>query len=109
MKRLMIAAVLVLSACDAASTNAPKAVDSSVVRIALPDEPAVPWTDAPTVDRACTACHSAEMIATQPPLTHEKWQATIDKMRTVYKAQITTFDDAALIAELTAIGTARRP
>ncbi len=109
MKRFVIPAVLALAACDPAPTVAPQAPDGAVVRIALPDEPAAPWTDAPTVDRACTACHSAEMIATQPPLAPEKWQATIEKMRTVYKAQIPTSDDAALIAELTAIGTARRP
>jgi hypothetical protein len=55
----------------------------------------------------CTACHSAEMLTTQPALSAEKWQATIDKMRGVYKAPIAPADDQALIAELLALPTQR--
>lgn len=97
-----------LSACGdaAAPTNA---TAPSVVRVTLPDEPAAPWKGegAALVERNCLACHSAEMIATQPPLTAEKWQASIDKMRSVYKARIDPADDAALVAAL--MGTQAMP
>lgn len=73
--------------------------------ITLPDEtaalPATPGSDLITAN--CTACHSPEMILAQPALNAEKWQATIDKMRGVYKAPITPADDKALIAALTAL------
>ena len=44
----------------------------------------------------CTACHSPEMILVQPALNADRWQATIDKMRGVYKAPIAPADDKAL-------------
>jgi len=73
--------------------------------ITLPDETAaLPDTPGNVVITAnCTACHSPEMILTQPPLGAEKWQATIDKMRGVYKAPIAPASDKALIAALTAL------
>lgn len=51
----------------------------------------------------CTACHSPEMILTQPKLAADKWQATIDKMRKAYHASIAPTDDARIIAALTAL------
>ncbi|MGY4395582.1 hypothetical protein ACVWZA_000743 [Sphingomonas sp. UYAg733] len=52
------------------------------------------------VTRNCTACHSVEMITTQPHLAPEKWQATVEKMRAVYRAPIAPGDDQALVAAL---------
>ena len=79
--------------------------------ITLPDEAAaLPDTPGSALITAnCTACHSAEMILTQPQLNAEKWQATIDKMRGVYKAPIAPADDTALIAALTALPTQLTP
>ncbi|MEG3124264.1 cytochrome C nitrite reductase [Sphingomonas sp. GB1N7] len=79
--------------------------------ITLPDEvaalPATPGSDLITAN--CTACHSPEMILAQPALNAEKWQATIDKMRGVYKAPIAPADDKALIAALTALPAQVKP
>lgn len=79
--------------------------------IALPDEtaalPATPGSD--LIAANCTACHSPEMILAQPALNAEKWQATIDKMRGVYKAPIAPSDDKALIAALTALPAQMKP
>ena len=97
---------LALAACGGAPDTAETPTAGSVVRVSLPDEPAAPWsgTGGAVIERSCVACHSPEMIATQPPLAPEKWQATIDKMRTVYHAQIPETDDAALVAALVAVG-----
>lgn len=101
---LLIAAAAALSACgrDAAPTQAVKA--TARVSVSLPDEPPTPWQGpgGALIERNCLACHSAEMIAHQPPLAPEKWQASIDKMRDVYKARIDPTDDAALVAALVA-------
>jgi cytochrome c5 len=103
MKRLVIIATL-LSGCGRAPEAAQPVAADTVVRISLPDDPAAPWTS-PVIERNCVACHSSEMIANQPPLGPDKWQATIDKMRTVYAAKIDPADDAALVAALQATQT----
>jgi hypothetical protein len=70
--------------------------------IALPDATAAlpDGSAGELVTRNCTACHSVEMITTQPHLAPEKWQATVEKMRAVYKAPIAPGDDQALVAAL---------
>lgn len=107
MRRWILGAALVLGACGSSADMSDNAGAPEVVRISLPDEPTVQvtGTGGALIERNCAACHSAEMIANQPPLTPEKWAATIDKMRTVYGAQIAKSEDAALIAALTAAQT----
>lgn len=73
--------------------------------ITLPEETVALPAGSDLVTANCTACHSAEMLTTQPVLNAEKWQATLDKMRTVYKAPIAPTDDKALIAGLLALPT----
>lgn len=105
---LVLIAALACAACDAAPTASNTTASSGsidpagVVTVALPPEPATPWTGeaGAVIERNCIACHSPEMIATQPPLDAAKWQATIDKMRTVYKAEIPANEDDALVAAL---------
>ena len=75
--------------------------------ITLPEESAALPAGSDLIAAKCTACHSPEMLTTQPPLNAEKWQATIDKMRGVYKAPIAPADDKPLIAELLALPTQR--
>ena len=109
MRGLVLIAALALCACGKAPEPSNTAAATSVVSVSLPDEPPVPWKGegAALIERNCIACHSPEMIATQPPLGADKWQATIDKMRTVYKAEIAKSDDAALVAAL--VATQQRP
>ncbi len=107
MKRgLIIAALLVLSACGKA---APKSIVFTGQSLVLPDAvatfPATPAGEALTTN--CTACHSPEMILNQPVLGAEKWQGEIDKMRTVYKAQIAEGGDATLVKALVELPTQR--
>lgn len=111
MTRLMLAAACALAGCGSAPRTSDAAAAPTLVRVSLPDEPAAPWTgeSGALIERNCVACHSQEMIANQPPLGAEKWAATIEKMRTVYKAQIAESDVAALVTALTAAqGAARR-
>lgn len=41
---------------------------------------------------ACLACHSTEMVLTQPKLSATVWTAEVTKMRNVYKAPISDAD-----------------
>jgi hypothetical protein len=71
------------------------------VTVALPDEePMFTGPDADLLNANCVACHSAEMILTQPRMTAEQWGHSISKMRTVYKAPIEDADAAKLPAAL---------
>ena len=99
------------SAAPGAAAAAPSVSGGGITlvsdTIALPEESAALPAGSDLITASCTACHSPEMLTTQPPLTAEKWQATIDKMRTVYKAPVAPADDKALIAELLALPTQR--
>ena len=67
--------------------------------IELPDDsgdyPAGPHAD--TVNANCTACHSASMALTQPPLSAGQWKAEVTKMREVYRAPVAAADVPAII------------
>lgn len=69
----------------------------------LPDETATLPDSAEIVTINCTACHSPEMILTQPRLKPEQWQAEVAKMRGAYKATIDEQDDAKIVAALVAL------
>ena len=49
----------------------------------------------------CTACHSAEMVHTQPALSKAAWQAEVAKMVKVYKASVNEDDIPAILDYLT--------
>ena len=38
----------------------------------------------------CVICHSADMVLTQPRRTQQQWVETINKMRTVYGAPVSS-------------------
>jgi hypothetical protein len=92
MKRLTVLVFLSLAAIASPALGDPKVYQ-------LPPE-TVQLKPGPGVDTAivCTACHSADYIATQPPGKGKAfWQAEVQKMIKLYKAQIGE-DDAATIA-----------
>lgn len=97
MKTLPIAALILLAACHPAAES-PKKITLASQTIALPAETATLPAEILTVN--CTACHSPEMILTQPKLKPEQWQAEVTKMRGAYKAQIDEKDDAKIVAAL---------
>lgn len=78
-------------------------------RIVLPDdaESLPPGPHADLVTQRCTACHSAGMMLTQPPLSREQWQATVTKMREVYKAPIEPGEEPHIIAYLSGLHVSR--
>ena len=51
----------------------------------------------------CLACHSADMITNQPRLTREQWTANVEKMVTVYKANIDAKDVGPIVEYLVAM------
>ena len=76
------------------------------VEVALPDEePMFAGPDADLLNGNCVACHSAEMILTQPRMTEDQWKHSVEKMRTVYKAPIEEADAAKLPAALVRLQT----
>jgi len=75
----------------------------SPASVALPPDETLFPDDPQTaiLNRTCLACHSAEMILTQPPLEREQWEAIVHKMRETYKAPL---DDRDIPAILRALG-----
>ena len=108
MSRASLAALLLLlGACSRtaapadtapAGQAAPIALTSQT--IALPDETATLPASAEILTTNCTACHSPEMLLTQPKLDAKTWTAEVAKMRSVYKAAIYPKDDPKLVAAL---------
>ena len=112
---LIMAAVSLGGAAIAARhTPAAKSVSGGGVTLtsstlSLPEEKAAfpEGAAGELITNNCTACHSAEMILTQPLLGADKWKAEIEKMRGTYRAQIAPGDDAALVAALTGLQAPR--
>ena len=98
----MVAGVaLALAACSS-EPAAPAANSSAVTSIELPAETAS-LPDSPAgnlLTQRCTACHSPDFLTRQPPLTAEKWKATVVKMREAYHAPIAPAEDDAIVAAL---------
>ena len=113
MRVLIVATVALLAACSAEPDATPAQPSGALqpVSITLPAETAaLPSTPAgELVTQRCTACHSADMIARQPPMTAEKWQATVTKMREAYHAPITPADEPAIVAALVTLQDAPPP
>lgn len=61
----------------------------------FPDRPGVA-----AVSANCTACHSAGMILTQPPLSRKQWTAIITKMQTTFHAPVVEDDIPAILTYL---------
>ncbi len=99
--RAALLLALTLAACSA-EPKQPANETSPVVAITLPADtasfPATPAGELVTVN--CTACHSVEMIRQQPPLTADKWAATVKKMRETYHAPVAPDDDKAIVDAL---------
>lgn len=101
---LTLAILLLLVGCDRRQDQpASPEVTLNSVSIALPaDTETLPeGPNADLVTARCTACHSAGMILTQPALSRAQWQATVAKMREVYKAPVPPQEDAAIVEYLT--------
>ncbi len=74
-----------LAGCD----SAPE-IQFKDASITLPDDP-VDLPEGPgrqAVIENCTACHSTSTMLQQPLVPREKWEATVAKMITLYKAPV---------------------
>lgn len=91
MKRALLALPLVLAACGTAKAD----FAFQNTSITLPEDAATlpPGPGVEAVTTNCLACHSPEMILTQPRLTRKEWEGEVAKMAKVYKAPI---DEAAV-------------
>jgi hypothetical protein len=75
-----------------------KVKSPAVVRIELPAETAK-FRPGPGVEQAqtlCASCHSADYIATQPPMPRKFWEAGVKKMKEKFGAPLPD-DTTALV------------
>ncbi|WP_024520234.1 cytochrome c [Bradyrhizobium sp. Tv2a-2] len=64
----------------------------------LPDPGALfPGPGADAVNSNCLACHSTEMVLTQPAFPKATWEAEVQKMIKVYKAPVDEKDVGAIV------------
>jgi mono/diheme cytochrome c family protein len=68
------------------------------LRVDLPQD-SIEYTGAgaDAVNGICLACHSAEMVLTQPKLSPAAWTGEVNKMRKVFKAPIQDADVAGIV------------
>ena len=100
MTRVLLLALL-LSACQSRGEQS----TFQNASVTLPDD-SVQLPDGPNVDMvraACTGCHSAEMILTQPRLDAKAGTATVEKMAKVYRAPVDPKQVPAIVAYLDAV------
>jgi len=100
MKALAIALALLPPAIAAASGITLKSLD-----LTLPDGAATfpPGAGADAANGNCLACHSVEMVLTQPAMSKAGWEAEVAKMRSVYKAPVDTKDVPVIVDYLVSI------
>jgi mono/diheme cytochrome c family protein len=99
------AAALLLAQPALAKKAAPMPASLKSLSVEMPTSNDI-YPDRPgaaTLDRNCLACHSSEIVTNQPALPTEVWRSEIDKMRTVYQAQIDPEDIDAIVAYLASI------
>ena len=95
--------IVLLAAALAAMTGPTLAAP---VNYKTPEEVAAfkPGPNLEVVQGNCTACHSADYVATQPPMKNKKdfWQAEVTKMIKVYGAPIAEADVGKIVDYLAA-------
>ena len=98
-RTVLLAITLVVAAVVGPTLAAP-------VNYKTPDEIAAfkPGPNLEVVQGNCAACHSADYIATQPPMKDKKgfWQAEVTKMIKVYGAPIDDADVGKIVDYLAA-------
>ena len=75
------------------------------LKLDLPDAdqmfPAGPGSDA--INNNCLACHSADMVLIQPPLSKQAWTMEVNKMINSYRAPVAPEDVGPIVEYLTAL------
>jgi mono/diheme cytochrome c family protein len=103
MKALALAIALALMSPPAVAAESGITLNS--LDLTLPDGAAMfpPGPGADTANSNCLACHSVEMVLTQPPMPRAAWEAEVTKMRNVYKAPVDPKDVPAIVDYLVSI------
>jgi cytochrome c5 len=97
MKTLLLTATLLLASGSIALAAEP--LKSVKIDLSNPG-PDFTGEGSDPVNANCTACHSAEMVLTQPPLSRAAWQGEVAKMGKVYKASVDEKDIPAIVEYL---------
>jgi hypothetical protein len=83
----------------------PDAAAVFVTRIELPADD-TPIPDGPHQGEfrvACTVCHSARLVFTQPPLTDGQWSKVVQKMTAKYGAPLSSDEEKRIVQYLHAV------
>jgi cytochrome c553 len=103
MKALALAIALALLSPPAMAAESIITLKS--LDLTLPDGAAMfpPGPGADAANGNCLACHSVEMVLTQPAMPKAAWEAEVAKMRNVYKAPVDAKDVPAIVDYLVSI------
>jgi len=100
-KLLLVTACLTAVLASAPAWTEPSlAIKSTTVDLPAGDSLFPGGADAEAINNNCLACHSTEMVLTQPALPKTVWEAEVRKMINVYKAPIDEADVAGIVAYL---------
>jgi cytochrome c553 len=101
-KQILVTACLTaaLLASAPAWTAPSPAIKSTTVDLPAGDNLFSGGADADAINNNCLACHSTEMVLTQPALPKAVWEAEVRKMINVYRAPIDEADVAGIVAYL---------
>jgi mono/diheme cytochrome c family protein len=102
LSRILAVAMLLISVSGFGHAEAQTKPVLKSVKVVLPDGDRVfpGGAAADVVNNNCLACHSTEMVLTQPALAKPAWEAVVRKMIAVYKAPIDDADIAAIVSYL---------
>ncbi len=103
--------VLLLAGTVATAAMVPPRSEAQTVpvlksmKVTLPESTAVfpPGPGADVANANCVACHSVDMVMNQPVMPKAAWEAEVNKMRNVYKANVAESIVAAIADYLTSI------
>jgi hypothetical protein len=102
LKSRFIAGVLFALVLPSAPALAQDLAALKSVSVELPDSDKIfpGGGAADAINNNCLACHSAEMVLSQPSFQKATWAAEVQKMITAYKAPIDPADVAPIVAYL---------
>jgi hypothetical protein len=72
-------------------------INSTTVDLPAGDDLFPGGTAAEAINNNCLACHSADMVLSQPALPRATWEAEVRKMINVYRAPVDEADVPAIV------------
>jgi hypothetical protein len=83
------------------------ALRSLKVDLPADDRSFPPGPGSEVVSNNCLACHSLEMVLSQPALSKAQWSSEVGKMRDTYKAPIELADVDTIVSYLVSLKTSK--